>query len=66
MKIPFKYKDVQNRASEKYHNVWERYVFQAGVLWAVGQIFKDKTQEDIFKEMELFENNSRLRKRIVK
>lgn len=56
MKIPFKYKDVQNRALKKYQGVWERYAFQAGVLWAVGQIFKDKNQEDIFKEMEMFEN----------
>ena len=63
MEIPFKYKDVQNRASEEYHNVWERHAFREGVIWAVEQIFKDKTQEDIFNEMEMSENNSRLRMR---
>lgn len=54
MKIPFKHKDVQKRASEKYpEDVRRRYAFQAGVLWAVEQIFKDKNRDDIFNEMEI-------------
>lgn len=54
MKIPFKHKDVQKRASEKYpEDVWKRYAFQVGVMWAVEQIFQDKTREDIFNEMEI-------------
>lgn len=54
MKIPFKHIDVQKQASKKYpEDVCKRYAFKAGVLWAVEQIFKDKTRDDIFNEMEI-------------
>lgn len=53
MKIPFKHIDVQKQASKKYpEDVSKRYAFQAGVLWALDEIFKDKTRDDIFNEME--------------
>lgn len=54
MKIPFKHIDVQKQALKKYpEDVCKRYAFQAGVLWALKQIFKDKNRDDIFNEMEI-------------
>lgn len=54
MKIPFKHIDVQKQALKKYpEDIYKRYAFQTGVFWAVEQIFKDKTRDDIFNEMEI-------------
>lgn len=53
-KIPFKYKQVENAAKDKYpDDVWNRYAFKAGAMWAIEQIYKDKTREEIFNEMEI-------------
>lgn len=52
--IPFKYEEVVEQAKKKYpKDVWNRYAFKDGAMWAIEQIFKDKTRDDIFDEMEI-------------